>query len=232
MKWVVVFWKGFSISFAAPRPQWLQQHPYQCPCLWPQCRGVILIGCAEMQCHDVRVMGKGLCDVISHWALTTLLSKVEMALCTMTQPGMYTRAQTLPLGAGCLLLGSLRSSVTSAQLPSDVTDCSQVELSCKLFLRVPEQWWYTTQKFSSLNDQNYANTRCYTGPGEVPWGWVGGDYSDSNFKFLKLPYKTSILLCLVQWSNSQDEVRDITYTTLTIGKTYIPLFKCFILKWL
>ena len=31
-------------------------------------------------------------------------------------------------GAGYLLLGSLRPSVTSAQLPSDVTDSSQVGL--------------------------------------------------------------------------------------------------------
>lgn len=55
-------------------------------------------------------MGKGLSDFISPWALTTLLSKVEMALCTKTQPGMYTGAQTLLLGEERLLLGPLRSS--------------------------------------------------------------------------------------------------------------------------
>ena len=50
------------------------------------------MGRAEEQWQDVSVMGKGPCDFISPWALTALLSKMELALCTVTQPSMYTGA--------------------------------------------------------------------------------------------------------------------------------------------
>ena len=71
---------------AALRPQ-SHQDPYQSWSQWPGAGWLTHTRCAEKQWQAARVMGKGLCDFISHWALTCLLSKVEMAACTGTQFG-------------------------------------------------------------------------------------------------------------------------------------------------
>ena len=71
---------------AALRPQ-SHQHPYQSWSQWPGAGRLTHTRCAEKQWQAARVMRKGLCNFISHWALTCLLSKVEMAACTGTQFG-------------------------------------------------------------------------------------------------------------------------------------------------
>lgn len=183
------------------------------------------MGRAEEQWQDVRVMGKGPCDFISPWALAALLSKMELALCTVTQHGMYTGAWAGLGGAGCLLLGSLRPSVTSAQLPSDVTDGSQVGLVVNYSSGFQSNDGMLIRSSVLSADQTMRTLATV----QHPWGW-GGDYSELNFRFLKFPYKTSILLCLVQWPNqssfyfnSQYRVSDIMYTTLNTGKNLFYL---------
>ena len=86
-EWVAEILEKSEYLLAALRPQ-SHQHPYQSRSQWPGAGSLTRMLCAEKQWQAARVMGKGLCDFISHWALTCLLSKVEMATCTETQSSM------------------------------------------------------------------------------------------------------------------------------------------------
>ena len=116
----------------------------------------------------------------------------------------------------------LGSSSTPVQCPPEPTHGLWVELSAKLFLRVPEPWWEAHQKF--VLPTNSDNFQCDTGHRAAAKSWVLTGCPGLNYKFLRHSHKTGILHCLLPWPklrfylNSQYIFNDITSIMLKTWK--------------